>query len=185
MRMPSRPSWRWLETPVGDGLVIAGPRGVLRAAFSRPDGTGMPREEELLIETARVLGVVAVHDDASLAEMARRVEDWFDGGVRELEVPVDLGAAAGFAREVWEAIGRIPYGDTVSYGGIAAAAGRPRAARAVGTACAAIPVPLFLPVHRVVRADGTTGEPPGDAAVRRLLLAHEQAVLGRGASPWS
>lgn len=185
MRMPSRPAWRWLETPVGDGLVLAGPRGVMRSAFSQPDGTGMPQEETLLVEAARVLGSVPERDDAALEEVARRVEAWFDGRLRELEVPVDLGGAGGFAREVWEAIGRIPFGHTVSYGEIAAVAGRPRAARAAGTACATIPVPLFLPVHRVVRADGTTGEPGGAPAVRGLLLAHEQAVLGRAASPWA
>ncbi len=185
MRMPREPVWSWIETPIGDGLIVVGPHGAVRAAFSRPDGTGMPSEESVLVEAGARLGAPPAHDPAALAEIAQRIEVWFDGGLRDLGVPVDLGDAEGFRRAVWERIAQIPYGQTLPYGRLAAAAGRPRAARAAGTLCSEVRAPLFLPVHRVTRADGSTGEPDPRSAVRRMLIDHEQAVLTGGPSPWA
>lgn len=185
MRMPSEPVWSWVETPIGDGLIVIGPQGALRAAFSRPDGTGMPSEESVLVEVGARLGASPAHDPGALAEVLERIEAWFDGDVQDLGVPVDLGDAGGFRREAWQRIAQIPYGQTLAYGQLAAEAGRPRAARAAGTLCSEVRVPLFLPVHRVTRADGSTGEPDPRSAVRRMLIEHERAVLTGTPSPWA
>lgn len=185
MHMPSEPVWSWVETPIGDGLIVIGPQGAIRAAFSRPDGTGMPSEESVLIEAGAQLGAAPAHDPAALAEILERIEAWFDGSVQDLDVPVDLGPADGFRRAAWERIAQIPYGQTLAYGQLAAEAGRPRAGRAAGTLCSEVQVPLFLPVHRVTRADGSTGEPDPRHAVRRMLIDHERAVLTGSPSPWA
>ena len=70
----------------------------------------------------------------------------------------------------------IGYGQTASYGAVAALAGRPRAARAVGTACATNPLPVVVPCHRVIRADGEIGAYLGGPAAKRLLLGLEAAA---------
>lgn len=185
MRMPPEPVWSWVETPIGDGLIVIGPRGAVRSAFSAPDGTGMPREETVLVEVGDRLGAAPARDPVALAEIMERIEAWFDGDVQELEVPVDLGGTDGFRRDAWERIAQIPYGQTLAYGQLAAEAGRPGAARAAGTLCSEVQVPLFLPVHRVTRADGSTGEPDPRSAVRRMLIEHERAVLTGSPSPWA
>ncbi len=100
-----------------------------------------------------------------------------DRAARHLELPLDLQATA-FELRVWEALRRIPFGETRSYGEIAAALGAPRAARAVANACAANPAALVTPCHRVVRADGAPGGYRWGSGRKRALLAME-----RGDSP--
>ena len=78
------------------------------------------------------------------------------GAMPHLNLPLDVQGTA-FQRMVWSELQRIPYGETRTYGQIAAALGRPKAARAVAGACASNPVPLVVPCHRVVRADGSLG----------------------------
>ena len=75
-----------------------------------------------------------------------------------------------------EAVCDIPYGETASYGEVAIAAGIPRAARAVGTACATTPFSVIVPVHRVVRADGSLGEYGGRPEVKKYLVELEQGL---------
>ena len=72
-------------------------------------------------------------------------------------VPVDLSVGTEFQRKVWRVLATIPYGETRSYAWVARAIGQPRAARAVGAACGANPVPLIIPCHRVVASDGSLG----------------------------
>jgi methylated-DNA-[protein]-cysteine S-methyltransferase len=78
-----------------------------------------------------------------------------------------------FQRKVWAAIAKIPFGKTKSYGEIAAQVGRPGASRAVGSACGANPLPLFVPCHRVLASNGAIGGFSGGLAVKRMLLRHE------------
>ncbi len=73
----------------------------------------------------------------------------------------------------------IPYGETAGYGDVAVLAGSPRAARAVGTACATTPFSIVVPVHRVVRADGSLGEYGGHPEVKEYLVEFERATLAR------
>lgn len=129
---------------------------------------------------------------ASLADRGRRAEvvvgpqpqvhaaidAWLDhDGDALMEIAVDL-AGAPFAVEVWHAARSVPYGETVSYGELAAMAGKPRAARAVGTACATCPATPFVPCHRVIAAGGRLGGyGPGGDALKRALLAHEGVVV--------
>nr|WP_205827308.1 MGMT family protein [Microbacterium excoecariae] len=84
--------------------------------------------------------------------------------------------STGFAAEALRLVAEIPYGETASYGEIAARAGRPRAARAVGTACRFTPITLVVPAHRVIRSDGSVGEYAGREDVKRFLLDLEGAT---------
>jgi AraC family transcriptional regulator of adaptative response/methylated-DNA-[protein]-cysteine methyltransferase len=150
----------------------------------------------LVAATARGLCAVELGDDdgALAAALAaeypaariERAEGGFTGWVqaiarylagaraaRGLDLPLDVQATA-FELRVWEALRKIPYGETRSYGEVAAALGAPRAARAVARACAANPAALVTPCHRVVRADGEPGGYRWGEARKRALLALER-----------
>ena len=88
---------------------------------------------------------------------------------------VDLQLVTGFRRTVIEHLTDIGYGSTASYGDLAKAAGNPKAARAVGSACANNPVPVVVPCHRVVRSDGSIGHYLGGTDAKRALLDLEAA----------
>ncbi len=90
--------------------------------------------------------------------------------------PLDWRLVRGFTRAALEAVREIPYGETAGYGEVAAHAGSPRAARAVGTACATTPFSIVVPVHRVVRADGSIGEYGGHPEDKLFLLDLERAA---------
>lgn len=114
-----------------------------------------------------------VRDAAAVAPARRELEDFFGGRSRTFTVRV---AAAGtpFQQAVWSALRKIPFGRTASYGEIAAAIGRPGAARAVGRANGANPVCVIVPCHRVIGTDGSlTGFAFGEK-IKRQLLALEQ-----------
>lgn len=88
-----------------------------------------------------------------LRRAAGQLEEYFAGAHRSFDLPLDP-AGTPFQRQVWQALATVPYGETCTYGQLAAAVGRPGGPRAVGLACNRNPLPLFLPCHRVVGADG-------------------------------
>lgn len=92
--------------------------------------------------------------------------------------PLDLSAGTDFQRRVWSCLRRIAPGQTWSYGQLAARLGRPGAARAVGNACGANPIPVLIPCHRVVPRGGGLGGFSGPRAWKRRLLKREGAVWG-------
>jgi methylated-DNA-[protein]-cysteine S-methyltransferase len=94
--------------------------------------------------------------------------------------PLDLANATDFQREVWAALRRIPAGQTASYGQVAAAIGRAGAARAVGSACAANPIPLLIPCHRVLASGARLGGFSGGLPWKRRLLANEAGASDKG-----
>jgi len=108
----------------------------------------------------------------------------FAGEKRAIRVPLADVEATPFQRAVWEALRRIPYGEVRSYGWVAKAVGRPRAARAVGAACGANPWPIIVPCHRVIAADGSLGGYSAGLKWKRCLLKLEGVSLdgrvGRG-----
>ncbi|HET9729509.1 MAG TPA: methylated-DNA--[protein]-cysteine S-methyltransferase [Acidimicrobiia bacterium] len=115
------------------------------------------------------------------ARIARALDDWFTGRSTTLDVPLDLGEVDGFRRAVLETLARdVAWGETVSYGELAAMAGRPRAARAVGSAMRNNPLPFVIPCHRVIAAGGKIGGYGGGRnaiELKRELLAREGVEL--------
>ena len=112
--------------------------------------------------------------------MAQTVEElrrYFAGDLQRFTVPVDP-AGTPFQRQVWTALQRIPYGTTCSYGELAAAIGRPTACRAVGMANHRNPIPILIPCHRVVGADGSLTGYASGLAIKSRLLQLEAAHTG-------
>lgn len=91
--------------------------------------------------------------------------------------PLDLAAGTPFQQSVWRALQKVPVGHTRSYGEIARAVGRPKGFRAVGGACGANPIPVLVPCHRVLAANGKLGGFSGGLAWKRTLLEREGVPL--------
>lgn len=107
-----------------------------------------------------------------LAQTVAQLGEYFSGQRRQFDLPLG-GQGSAFSRAVWQALLGIPYGQTRTYGQIAAQVGRPRASRAVGRACHLNPLVLVVPCHRVVGADGSLTGYAGGMAVKAFLLALE------------
>lgn len=122
----------------------------------------------------------AVAGDNALLQLARaQIAEYFAGARRDFSLAVDLSGQSPFHREVLTMLMTVPYGTTVSYARLAALAGRPAAARAVGAAMAANPLPLVIPCHRVVGANGALVgySGAGGVATKRWLLDFESEHL--------
>lgn len=161
-------AYRTVESPVGALLLAATDAGLVRVAF---EYEGF---EAVVEELSTRLRTHARQDAHRLDEVSRELERYFAGSLRAFTVPVDYALSSGFRREVLRRLPRIPYGSSASYQEVARLAGSPRAARAVGSACATNPVPIIIPCHRVLRSDGTLGGYSGGLDVKRFLLALEQ-----------
>lgn len=158
------PRFRIHPSPIGDILIVATTAGIVELhPFQGPLG---PQIERI----ARELRRSPEPDDTAGGDIDRQLEEYFAGERREFDVTLDWSGVRGFTRAALEAVREIPYAETASYGEVAVAAGSPRAARAVGTACATTPFSIIVPVHRVVRSDGTLGGYGGRSDIKRFLL---------------
>lgn len=123
---------------------------------------------ELRFERQSAPGGVA-WDDARCAHVRRQLDEYFRGERREFEVELRPRGTA-WQQAVWEALRRIPYGETISYRALAGLAGNPAAVRAAGRANATNPIPILIPCHRVIGTNGgLTGYGGGLPAKERLL----------------
>ena len=132
-------------------------------------------------------GVVVAHDfefgavgadGVETDELVRRVHRFLTGDADDFsDVEIDLGWATPFQRALAEALRAVPRGDVVSYGELAALAGRPGAARAAGAFCASNRYAFVMPCHRVVAASGIGGYGSSGVEVKRRLLALEGVSL--------
>jgi methylated-DNA-[protein]-cysteine S-methyltransferase len=111
-----------------------------------------------------------------LDRAARELDEYFGGQRRRFDLPLDLRLSKGFRRAVLGYLPDIGYGQTASYGAVAAAIGNAKAVRAVGTACATNPLPVIVPCHRVIRSDGQIGLYGGGSEAKRVLLKLEAAA---------
>jgi methylated-DNA-[protein]-cysteine S-methyltransferase len=111
-------------------------------------------------------------------ELAERLRSYFDGSHDSFaDVAIDVADATPFQREVVEALRRVPFGEVVTYGELAALAGHPNAQRAAGSVCAHNRWPIVVPCHRVVAANGIGTYGPSGVEVKRRLLEHEHVFL--------
>ncbi len=156
--------YRTVDSPVGPLLLAATPAGLVRIAYERE---GFDAVSENL--AARV-GPRVLAAPARLDVVARQLDEYFAGRRRRFDVAMDLRLSKGFRRTVVDYLPLIRYGRTASYAAVAVAVEHPTAVRAVGTACATNPLPLIIPCHRVIRADGLTGSYLGGPEAKRWLL---------------
>jgi methylated-DNA-[protein]-cysteine S-methyltransferase len=146
-------------SPYGDVTVVVSGTGLREISLPGDDRPDLP------------LG-------APVTRVADRLDAWFAGTCRHFDdLPLDLAGIGGFRRTVLETLAReVPWGETVTYGELAALAGRPRAARAAGSAVRDNPIPFVIPCHRVVAAGHRIGGYGGGrnaVALKRALLARE------------
>lgn len=163
-------AYRTVASPVGELLVAATDRGVLRIAFQRE---GFDRVLDVIAArvSPRILESPARTDD-----VVRELDEYFNGTRRTFDLPLDHRLSAGFRELVQRSLPQIAYGHTATYKDVAALVGNPGAVRAVGTACATNPLPLVVPCHRVLRSDGTIGGYAGGGEAKAALLALERAA---------
>ncbi|GAA4380697.1 methylated-DNA--[protein]-cysteine S-methyltransferase [Paeniglutamicibacter cryotolerans] len=166
-------AYRVLDTAVGPLLLAATERGLLRIAF------GVEDHDAVLQFLAGKISPRILRAPARLDAVARELDEYLAGKRTAFDLPLDHALSAGYRLEVQEYLPRIGYGQTASYGQIAAATGRPKAVRAVGTACATNPLPLVVPCHRVLRSDGSMGGYLGGTEAKAALLSLERLHLAK------
>lgn len=164
-------AYRTLDGPLGRLLLAATEKGLVRVAFEAED------HDAVLERLARAISPRVLCAPRRLDAAARQLDEFLAARRRAFELPLDWRLAAGFRREVLARLPDIAYGRTTSYAELARAAGRPRAVRAAGAACAGNPLPIVVPCHRVVRSDGALGGYLGGVAAKRWLLGLEAAAL--------
>jgi methylated-DNA-[protein]-cysteine S-methyltransferase len=154
-----------IDSPVGELAIAATDRGLCRISYG-VDGF----DDEL----SRVFGARVLR--SPLDDVRRELDEYFDGVRRDFDLPLDLRVAP-FHEEVLEALARVPYGLTTTYGTLAREVGHPTAARAVGTVMNRNPIPIVLPCHRVIGANGSLTGYAGGLDTKRRLLRLEGATL--------
>lgn len=163
-------AYQVVDSPIGSLLLAASPAGLVRVAFKGED------HDVVLAKLAVLISPRILRSSRRTDDVARQLDEYFDGRRRRFEVPLDLRLARGFRRAVISHLSEIAYGSTQSYSTVAKAAGNPAAVRAVGSACSHNPVPVVVPCHRVVRSDGTLGQYLGGIETKAALLAIEAAA---------
>jgi methylated-DNA-[protein]-cysteine S-methyltransferase len=154
---------RVVPSPIGPLTIVASDRGVVAIHFaSETDSADHPED--------------ATHP--ILAAAAAQLAEYFTGGRTEFDLPLDLRGTE-FQVAAWQALAGVPFGATTSYRDQARRIGRPAAVRAVGAANGRNPVPIVLPCHRIVGADGSLTGYAGGLDTKRWLLDHERDVVSR------
>lgn len=161
---------RALKTPIGVLHVGASEKAVLYVELPRRH-SAEPRFERWLHDRLLSRGETPV-----LRAALTQLREYFAGRRCRFDISVDP-VGTEFQRRVWTIVAAIPYGETASYGRIAAELGDPQRSRAVGAAVAANPIPIIIPCHRVIGADGSLVGYGGGLRMKIWLLRHEQALL--------
>jgi methylated-DNA-[protein]-cysteine S-methyltransferase len=159
-----------VDSPLGDLLVGVSDRGLCVISY-HPDPE---RDAELL---AGRFGSRVLRSARPVQTVARQLDEYFEGKRHTFELAVDLRLARDFGRAVLHELARVPFGEVTTYGALAAKAGKPKAARAVGTIMNRNPIPIVLPCHRVVGANGSLVGYAGGLERKEALLRLEGALL--------
>jgi methylated-DNA-[protein]-cysteine S-methyltransferase len=186
MSVPLELDWRFRETaarsglldagydlvdsPVGQLLVAVGDRGLLRISFD-------PDVEQHLEWLSRIAGRNVLRAPRQVDGARRELDEYFDGRRHAFDLTVDLRGVTPFTERVLNELARIPFGQTATYAELAARAGNPKAARAVGMTMNRNRVPIVLPCHRVVGANGSLVGYAGGLERKEALLRLEGAIL--------
>ena len=155
--------WTFCEPAAGVKLrVLAGPEGIRAIDLEPRREPSCPRND----------------DNPLLGEAATQLKAYFDGTLYRFDLPLDM-RGTDFQLRVWGVLQTIPYGETRSYRQVAEAVGAPRAVRAVGAANGRNPIPILVPCHRVIGADGKLVGYGGGLPLKKMLLELESAQAER------
>ena len=151
-----------VSTPIGVLTLVSSTEGLTEIRFGNSELHRSVSEFE--------------RDDKRFDECASALYNYFEGKAKNFEIRLDIGTGHSlFFRRVWEELRKIPYGYTRSYGEIAKAIGKPKAARAVGLANNRNPIPILIPCHRVIGSDGSLVGYGGGLDVKTKLLDLERS----------
>jgi methylated-DNA-[protein]-cysteine S-methyltransferase len=159
-----------IDSPIGELVVFVTPRGLLRIKYADEPIEGVLADVAARV-SPRILRAPARTDEAR-----HELEAYFGLRRRAFNLPIDWSLVRGFTANVLRQTARIPFGDVLTYGQVAAQAGSPRAARAAGNALGSNPIPIVETCHRVLHADGGLGGYSGGLDRKRYLLALEGSL---------
>lgn len=161
MPTPSKPSasYTTVATPIGELTLVASESAITEVHFPRRFSGDVPRGE-----------------NAILARAAQQLTEYFARERTSFDLPLEMDGTE-FERSVWNLLRDIPYGATTSYSDLARRLGTPKDARAVGAANGKNPIPIIVPCHRVIGANGDLTGFGGGLETKRWLLVHEGALL--------
>jgi methylated-DNA-[protein]-cysteine S-methyltransferase len=152
-----------LESPIGTLLLAGDSSGLRQIAFPHGGRPAQPESEW-------------INDSSHLRETIRQLQAYFKGELEDFDL---LLAPEGtpFQQKVWSELGKIPYGETISYGELARRIGNPNASRAVGLANGSNPIPIIIPCHRVIGSNGKLTGYGGGLPIKEKLIALERRQL--------
>jgi methylated-DNA-[protein]-cysteine S-methyltransferase len=159
-----------IDSPVGTLLLAATPKGLVRVAYDIED------HDRVLDTLSQRLSPRVLRAPKRLDTAARELGEYFSGQRRVFDLPLDLSLSKGFRQLVQRHLPEIGYGQTRTYKQVAELVGNPKAVRAVGTACATNPLPVVVPCHRVLPANGAPGGYVGGPDAKKTLLSLEAAA---------
>ena len=160
-------AYDFAETPIGEVLIAATPRGLCRISYFG--------EAEVVERLAAQYGARVLRSPKPVDPVRRQLDEYFEGRRTEFDLELDL-AVPDFHRRVLGELARVPFGETTTYGTLAKRVDHPSAARAVGTVMNRNPIPIVLPCHRVIGANGSLVGYAGGLEIKRRLLALEGAL---------
>lgn len=152
-------NFSYFSSTLGTLFVISTPKGVSNIIF------GKDRFKQFISN----LNGVKLMEGGRAEKSAREIKFYLEGNLKEFGSELDLSSGTPFQASVWRELLKIPYGNVKTYREIAEKIGNPRAARAVGNAAGANPIPIIVPCHRVVGANGLGGYSCGIQIKKRLL----------------
>jgi len=161
-----------VDSPFGPLLVAATRRGLVRLAY--------PNEpvDDALTELAARVSPRVLESPASLDDLRRQLDEYFDGERHGFETRIDWSLTSGFTTRVLRATARVPFGAVTTYREVAGKAGNDRAYRAAGNALGSNPIPIVVPCHRVLHSGGGLGGYTGGLARKEFLLRLEGVLPG-------
>jgi methylated-DNA-[protein]-cysteine S-methyltransferase len=163
-----------VDSPVGTLVAAATQRGL--ATLSYEDFHG--GVDAVLDSLAAKLSPRMLEAPKKLDDVRRELDEYFEGRRRDFDLPIDWSLATEFTRRILQATAAIPFGQTSTYGKVAARAGNPKASRAAGRALGSNPIPIVVPCHRVVGTNGQLTGYTGGLHRKVALLQIEGIVLG-------
>lgn len=163
------------DSPQGKLYLAATPRGLAGMWFTDqrhlPDVTSWQRVDNSAQQNSQTAAQLQVLHDA-----IAQLQTYFAGELQSFDLPLDLSAGTAFQQSVWQALLKIPFGQTTSYGALSSGIGKPLAFRAVGTAIGRNPISIIVPCHRVIGADGTLTGYAGGLHRKEAFLKLEGAL---------